>query len=94
MASGEWRVTLDVRVRKVVVDEVGEEAEVEMDDPVEVGVFADEGKPLYLQMHRIHSGRQRITLAVPREPAQAGIDPRNLLIDVETRDNLAAVPRN
>jgi hypothetical protein len=39
-------------------------------------------------MHRVRSGEQRITLMVPGEPARAGIDPRNLLTDVEPADNL------
>ena len=40
--AGTWQVTLDVRARKVVVDEAGVETEVPMDDWLEVGVF-DEG---------------------------------------------------
>jgi hypothetical protein len=98
VGTGEWRVTLDVRARKVVVDEEGVETEVPMDDLVEVGMFAaagdgEPGMPPYLRMHRIRSGEQRITLTVPREPARAGIDPRNLLIDVEPDDNFAEVTR-
>jgi len=94
--AGEWQVTLDVRARKVVVNEEGVETEVPMDDLVEIGVLAATGDggtgvPLYLRMHRVHSGEQRITLTVPGEPARAGIDPRNLLIDVEARDKLAEV---
>jgi ABC-type transport system involved in multi-copper enzyme maturation permease subunit len=94
--AGEWRVTLDVRARKVVVDEAGVETEVPMDGLVEVGVFAaagggEAGSPPYLRMHRVRSGEQRITLTVPWEPARAGLDPRSLLIDVEPGDNLADV---
>jgi ABC-2 type transport system permease protein len=64
-----------------------------MDDPIEVGVFtgaADSGpgERLYLETHRVRSGRQRITVTTPREPARAGIDPRRLLIDINGRDNL------
>jgi ABC-2 type transport system permease protein len=67
-----------------------------MDDLVEVGVFTAVGggrpvTPPYLRMHRVRSGEQRITLTVPWEPARAGIDPRNLLIEVEPGDNLAEV---
>ena len=96
VGTGEWRVTLDVRARKVVVDEAGVETEVAMDDFVEIGVFAPAedggaGKPLYMRMHRVRSGEQRITLTVPGEPAHAGIDPRNLLIDIEPGDNFAEV---
>lgn len=96
VGTGEWRVTLDLRARKVSVDEEGGETEVPMDDLVEVGVFAATGNggpgvQPYLRMHRVRSGEQRITLTVPWEPARAGIDPRNLLIDVEPGDNLAEV---
>ena len=96
--TGNWQVTLDVRARKVVVDTAGVETEVPMDDLVEVGVFADAedggfGDPLYLRMHRIRSGEQRITVTTPAQPARAGIDPRSLLIDVETDDNLREITR-
>ena len=89
-AAGAWQVTLDVRARKVVVDEAGVETEVPMDDWIEVGVF-DEGEP-YLQKHRIRSGKQTITVTVPQKPARAGIDPRHLLSDLgETDNNIKAV---
>jgi aminopeptidase N len=89
-----WQVTLDVEARKVAVDEQGVETEVSMNDWIEVGVFAplekgeEVGKPLYLQMHRISSGKQTITVAVPTKPERAGIDPRYLLIDLKTDNNV------
>jgi hypothetical protein len=82
--AGAWQVTLEVRARKVVVDEAGVETEVPMDDWLEVGVF-DEGER-YLQKHRIHSGTQTITVTVPQKPARAGIDPRHLLSDYGDTD--------
>jgi ABC-2 type transport system permease protein len=89
--SGAWHVVLDVRARKVVVDIAGVETEVPMDDLVEVGAFAANGDALYLQKHRMRSGEQRITLTVPAAPARAGIDPRSLLIDVKSDDNLKEI---
>lgn len=92
-ATGAWHVTLDVQARKVVFDVAGIETSVPMDDWVEIGVFAPPedghgvGEPIYLQRHRIRSGEQAITVTVPRRPAWAGVDPRYLLIDLETRDN-------
>jgi ABC-2 type transport system permease protein len=91
-------VTLDVKARKVVVDTAGVEKEVPMDDLIEVGVFTAAkkgglGDPLYQQMHRLRSGEHRITVTVPGKPARAGIDPRNLLIDVEGNDNLKETTR-
>jgi ABC-2 type transport system permease protein len=98
LATGEWQVTLDVRARKLVVDEQGVETEVPMDDFVEVGVFApaeDDSSDhrLYLKMHRIRSGEQRITLTVSKEPTRAAIDPRNLLIDIKPDDNFKEINR-
>jgi ABC-2 type transport system permease protein len=95
--AGTWRVTLDVRARKVIVDEAGVETEVSMNDWVEVGVFASaekgetSGKPLYVQKHRVRSGQQTVTVTVPRKPVRAGIDPHHLLIDLEMDDNVEAV---
>jgi hypothetical protein len=83
-----WQVTLDVRARKVVIDEAGIETEAPMDDWIEVGVFG-EGEP-YMEKQRIRSG-QSITVRVPRKPTRAGIDPENLLIDLDTENNIKDV---
>jgi hypothetical protein len=95
--NGTWQVTLDVRARKMVVDTADVETDVPMDDWVQIGVFApaeaegERGEALYLQMHRIRSSQQAITVTVPRRPARAGIDPNHLLIDLDTRDNVSDV---
>jgi len=91
-AAGNWQVRLDVRARKVVVDEAGVETEVPMDDWIEIGIFGESESDLYVQQHRVHSGRQTITLTVPRKPDRAGIDPRYLLSELaETDENIKAV---
>jgi len=95
--AGTWLVTLEVEAGKVAVDPEGNETVVPMNDWIEVGVFApagaDEkiGKPLHLEKHRILSGRQTITVTVPSEPANAGIDPNYLLIDVTVNDNIRKI---
>jgi ABC-type transport system involved in multi-copper enzyme maturation permease subunit len=95
--AGTWLVTLDVEAGKVAVGPEGNETVVPMNDWIEVGVFApagaDEkiGKPLHLEKHRILSGRQTITVSVPSEPANAGIDPNYLLIDVNMNDNIRKI---
>lgn len=63
---------------------------------MEIGVFAPAasgeplGAPLYVRKHRIRSGRQTVTVTVPRKSARAGIDPYNLL-DWEEGDNIEPV---
>jgi hypothetical protein len=93
LATGEYRVTLDVVARKVRANAAGTDIDVPMDDVVEIGVFAPTGasslgEPLYLKRHRIRSGKQTISITVPQEPARAGIDPYRLLIDRNGRDNV------
>jgi ABC-2 type transport system permease protein len=78
--TGDYCVTLDVEAVKLRSDGIGNETDVAMDDWVEIGVFAEGGEPLYLRKHRIRSGKQTITLAVPGKPARAGIDPYRKLI--------------
>jgi len=95
-AAGAWQVTLRLRARKVTVDPAGRETEVPMDEWIPIGVFvsgqgSEYGERLYLRSHRIRSGQQTITLTVPRKPAEAGIDPYLLLIDLERFDNVEAV---
>lgn len=98
--AGAWQVTLQLRARKVVVDPAGVETEMPMDEWVQIGVFAptgtgaEFGETLYLQMRRIRSGEQTITVTVPRKPADAGIDPYHLLIELERFDNVENVKVN
>jgi ABC-type transport system involved in multi-copper enzyme maturation permease subunit len=95
--TGNWQVTLKVHASKLVVDSSGVETKLPLNDWIEVGVFGQdkEGEknnvPIYLQKHLIRSGTQTITVTVPRMPARAGIDPRLLLIDLETLNNFQGV---
>ncbi|CAN5434655.1 M1 family aminopeptidase [soil metagenome] len=95
LPDGRYRVVLDVEAKKVRADSLGNESEVAMNDLIDIGVFAapatarkGEGEPLYLAKHRISAGPQRIELVVDAEPARAGIDPYNKLIDRISKDNV------
>ena len=95
-ATGEYVLTLELLGRKVRADEDGDETEVAMDDLVQIGVFASGedgglGEPLYLERHRIRSGRQTIRVTVSREPARAGVDPYRRLIERNREDNVVDV---
>jgi ABC-2 type transport system permease protein len=100
-AGGQYELTLDVIARKMRADSVGHETDTPMDDLVEIGVFGQGtveslGVPLYLQRHRIRSGKQAIRITVPGDPAgggpaRAGIDPSSKLIDRERKDNVVDV---
>jgi hypothetical protein len=64
-----------------------------MDELVQIGVFGateeragELSAPLHVEMQRIRSGAQTITVTVPRKPVLAGIDPYHLL-DWEERED-------
>ena len=85
-AAGAWQVTLDVRARKVVVDEAGVETEVPMDDWLEVGVFTQASVPAEAP-HPLRKADDTVT--VPQKPARAGIDLRHLLSDLGRRTRIS-----
>jgi ABC-type transport system involved in multi-copper enzyme maturation permease subunit len=95
--QGKWQVTLEVQARKLTVDSIGIETNIPMNDWIEIGVSASRAageataKKLYLQKHRIRSGKQTIILQVSEQPARAGIDPNHLLIDLTMEDNTGRV---
>jgi len=68
-----------------------------MNDLVEIGVFAPADKcrrfdpQLYLQKHRIHAGKQTITVTVPSKPGRAGSDLNHMLIEWKRDDNAVKV---
>jgi hypothetical protein len=90
--DGSLIVTMNVFARKVRVNEAGIETEVPMNDLVEIGIFGNgkkgAGNILYLKNQRIRFGPNRIVVKVFAKPVEAGVDPRNLLIDTETHNNV------
>jgi ABC-2 type transport system permease protein len=95
-SDGNWQVTLALEARKVTVDSTGAETSVPMNDWIEIGVYAPlvKGRParaIYLEKHRISTGKQTITMLVTEKPARAGIDPNYLMIDPNMYDNTEAV---
>ena len=91
LAGGRFEVTLKVLAKKLVADAQGKEQEVALADIVDVGVLDDAGEPLVLERRRITQADNTFTLIVDRQPAKAGIDPLNKLIDRQPKDNTVAV---
>ncbi len=96
--DGRYAVDLTVEAKKVRADGQGVETPVEIDDWIDVGVFAGEsqdGNPgervLYLAKHHITGPTTRLRLTVEEAPARAGIDPYNKLVDRNSDDNLKKV---
>ncbi len=104
LGKDNWEVTLQVRARKLVADEKGNESEAkDMNDYIDIGIFAEElvaadgkktVKPIYLKKHRLTNGDHTLTFQVKGKPIKAGIDPYNKLIDRIPDDNIIVVELN
>ncbi|MDI1483270.1 M1 family aminopeptidase [Polyangium sp. y55x31] len=93
-SDGKYEVTLELYADKRYADGKGKETAGELDDWIEVGVFArgKSGKEgdeevLYLDRHHVTKQHQEVTVVVDAEPHEAGFDPNNKLIDRVSSDN-------
>jgi ABC-type transport system involved in multi-copper enzyme maturation permease subunit len=97
----EYDVTIKFTSQKLYADETGRETPAEYEgDYIDIGIFAEDdqdedGKdrvnPLYVAKYKIKPGESSLTIRVKGEPAKAGIDPYNKLIDRIPDDNTVTV---
>jgi aminopeptidase N len=98
-ADGRYDVSFTVEGRKLYADGKGRETEAPLDEPFDVGVFADEpgrreftaASVLAFERRPLKSGTQSVSVVVDRKPAYVGVDPYNKRIDRNSDDNLARV---
>ena len=99
LGEGKFEVRFDVEGKKLYADGKGNESEAPLDEPFDIGVFADEpGKKgykresvLFFERRPIRSGKQTIVLVVDKPPKFVGVDPFNKRIDRNSEDNLIRV---
>ncbi|MHC4991672.1 MAG: M1 family aminopeptidase, partial [Planctomycetota bacterium] len=85
--EGRYEITLSFESRKLRAGEQGEEIEVALNDPVDIGVFDEEGSALHREKRRLDGSISEVVVVVEGEPATAGIDPYHKLIDRHPDDN-------
>jgi hypothetical protein len=94
-AARQWNVRLRFTAKKEIIDENGVATQLPMHEPIEVGIYkiksGAQRQSLYLQRHNVKGGENVIDIVVSEQPAEAGIDPRNLLIDMNPYDNMKNV---
>jgi ABC-2 type transport system permease protein len=89
--DGKYLVNLDVAAKKVRADGHGVETEIAINDWIDVGIFGEEDKVLYMKKHRIDRNTATFELLVDEKPVRAGIDPYNKLVDRNSSDNVKQV---
>ncbi len=96
--SNRYQVTIKIEAKKLKADGFGNEAEVPVNDYVDIGIFGRERVErrweetvLYFKKHKITSADQELVIYVDKEPRNCGIDPYYKLIDKKPDDNTARV---
>ncbi len=95
-ADGKYNVHLVVEAKKLRADTLGTETDIPINDWIDIGIFAGEGKKkedlgakmLYLQKHKITGPKMEFDIIVDEPPTKAGIDPYHKLIDRNPEDNV------
>jgi ABC-type transport system involved in multi-copper enzyme maturation permease subunit len=96
-ADGEYEVTINVEARKYKADGNGFEAEVPVNDWIDIGAFAKPaagrkyGDTIYRQRMHITQRASTFKFTTTQLPEKAGIDPFALLIDRNPDDNMKNV---
>jgi ABC-2 type transport system permease protein len=93
LADGKYQVNMTVEARKVRADAKGQDHPIAIHDWIDIGVLDSQGNYLYLQKQKIEKDQTGLTVIVDKEPAQAGIDPLNKLIDRNPEDNVMKVEK-
>jgi hypothetical protein len=97
--DGKYDVTIEVAAAKFEADGYGQQTELPLDLPIDIGIFTKnpdkvtkgDEHVLLFEKHRIQSGESSLTFVVDELPSHVGIDPYNKLIDRNSDDNLDTV---
>lgn len=84
-----WQVDIELNAEKNVYDEKGTQRKLQMNDWVEMGLFADKSgtkEKIHLQKMQLHNGRQFLTITSKIKPNYVSVDPRLLLIYSRSQD--------
>ncbi|MGK2856422.1 MAG: ABC transporter permease/M1 family aminopeptidase [Thermoanaerobaculia bacterium] len=99
-ADGKYVVTMEIEAGKFHATGGGKEEPVKIGDLIDIGVLGPDPKDktrgapiLYLEKKRIDQPKMTFEVVVDSEPAKAGIDPLNKLIDRNPEDNLKTVEK-
>ena len=93
LPDGKYEVKVTVAAKKLQADDVGKETEIPINDWLDIGVLDKDGEAIILQRVKMDKASREFSFTVDRQPAKAGIDPYNKLIDRKSDDNTIAVEK-
>ncbi|MGB6038189.1 MAG: hypothetical protein WBG42_18070, partial [Cryomorphaceae bacterium] len=91
--NGKYKVEMDVMARKMYADTLGNETQVPLQEWIDIGVYADNDEEELMAWKRVKFDDENSTVSmiVDSLPAKAAIDPRRILIERITSDNVKKV---
>ncbi|MFT4770966.1 MAG: ABC-2 type transport system permease protein [Cryomorphaceae bacterium] len=91
--NGQYEVEMDVMARKMYADTLGNETQVALKEWIDIGVYADSDEEELMAWKRVKFDEENstVTIIVDSVPAKAAIDPRRILIERITDDNVKSV---
>ncbi|MBC7412426.1 MAG: ABC transporter permease, partial [Bacteroidia bacterium] len=96
LTNGTYKVKIIIDANKIYANGKGKKTFANMNDYIDIGIFAKgktdvEPVELYNVKRKIKSGINTFEIIVSKQPYQAGIDPYNKLIDLDSDDNIRKV---
>jgi len=91
--DGKYEVTMEIKARKLYADSLGNEEQTELKEWIDVGVYADSDEEELLNWKRVQFNNELSTvkLIVDTIPKKAAVDPRRMLIERVTKDNVKTI---
>ncbi len=91
--NGQYEVEMDVMARKLYADTLGNETQVPLQEWIDIGVYADNDEEQLMAWKRVKFDDENSTVSmiVDSLPAKAALDPRRILIERVTDDNVKKV---
>jgi hypothetical protein len=88
--AGGYMVNIDMEAFKLRADSIGNETKIDINDWVDIGVYADSDEEKLMAVKRVKIDREALQLSIPVDsiPAKAAIDPKRLLIERVIKDNV------
>jgi ABC-2 type transport system permease protein len=91
LSDDKYEVTIKVSSEKIYSDKFGKEENADFQQKMDIGILDKDENYLYLKKHLISNGETDFKIQVSGQPAMAGIDPLNILIDRNSGDNIIPV---
>ena len=85
--DGAYTLEMKVSLKKIEAKSQWKEKDITFSEEVPVGVRNKEGEFIYYKTHKLSEGEDLLRIKVKEEPFKAGIDPLNIFLDREPKNN-------